>query len=223
MYNSPVMAKYPIYLDLTGVRAVVIGAGSVASRKVKSLLEAGAKVRVVTKTVEKDFEKFCRGFDIEILQTAYSKAHLADAFLVIAATDDETLNTQVYHDCQDLKILCNVVDVPALCNFYVPSVIRRGDLQIAVSTNGKCPAYAAHLRRTFQQLITEDHAAFLDALEEIRKTIISSGIPLEDRKTLLVGLADDESFRSFLDNGPAVWKQAALDMLTARQPQRPNR
>ena len=213
------MAKYPIYLDLTGVRAVVIGAGSVAARKIKKLLEAGARVRVVTKTIEKDFDEYCQGFDIEILQTAYSKTHLADAFLVIAATDDEKLNTQVYHDCQDLKILCNVVDVPPLCNFYVPSVIRRGDLQIAISTNGKCPAYAAQLRRTFQKLITDDHAAFLDGLEEIRQVIISSGIPLEDRKTLLVGLADDESFRSFLDNGPAAWKQAALDMLATRQTQ----
>ena len=154
------MAKYPIYLDLSNAQAVVIGAGSVAARKVKTLIRAGAKVRVITKEIEQAFEELCKGLDIEILITEYAKSHLSDAFLVIAATDNSELNTQIYNDCQDLKILCNVVDVPHLCNFYVPSVIRQGDLQIAISTNGKCPAYAAHLRRKFEQLITEDHARF---------------------------------------------------------------
>ncbi len=210
------MAKYPIYLDLTGTRAVVVGAGSVGARKVKTLLRAGANVRVVTKTVEKDFEKTCTGLDIEILKSEYSSTHLADAFLVIAATDDNELNTRIYNDCQTLKILCNVVDVPELCNFYVPSIVRQGDLQIAISTNGKCPAYAAHLRRKFQELITEDHARFLDCLDGIRKEIIASSIPLEDRKILLVKLADDESFEMFLNKGPDAWKQMAQGMLSAR-------
>lgn len=211
------MAKYPIYLDLTGTQAVVVGAGSVAARKVKTLLRAGANVRVVTKTVEKDFEESCKGLDIELLKTEYSSSHLADAFLVIAATDNNELNTQIYNDCQGLKILCNVVDVPELCNFYVPSIVQQGDLQLAISTNGKCPAYAAHLRRKFQELITVDHARFLDSLDGMRQEIIASGISLEDRKTLLVRLADDESFETFLTKGPDVWKQMALEMLSAEK------
>ena len=211
------MAKYPIYLDLTGTQAVVVGAGSVAARKVKTLLRAGANVRVVTKTVEKDFEESCKGLDIELLKTEYSSSHLADAFLVIAATDKNELNTQIYNDCQGLKILCNVVDVPELCNFYVPSIVQQGDLQLAISTNGKCPAYAAHLRRKFQELITVDHARFLYSLDGMRQEIIASGISLEDRKTLLVRLADDESFETFLTKGPDVWKQMALEMLSAEK------
>jgi len=211
------MAKYPIYLDLTGTQAVVVGAGSVAARKVKTLLRAGANVRVVTKTVEKDFEESCQGLDIELLKTEYSSSHLADAFLVIAATNDNKLNTRIYNECQDLKILCNVVDVPDLCNFYVPSVLRQGDLQIAISTNGKCPAYAAHLRRTLEKLITEDHARFLDGLDDIRKEIIASGIPLADRKTLLIKLANDDSFEMFLKEGPHIWKQKSLKMLSAKR------
>lgn len=211
------MAKYPIYLDLTNAQAVVVGAGSVAARKVKTLLQAGATVKVVTKAVEKDFDEICKGLTIEIVISDYERSHLKEAFLVIAATDDPELNTRIYNDCQSLKILCNVVDVPHLCNFYVPSVIRQGDLQIAISTNGKCPAYAAHLRRKFEKLITEDHAAFLDCLDDIRKEIIATEIPLADRKTLLVKLANDDSFEMFLKEGPQVWKQTSLKMLSAKR------
>jgi len=211
------MAKYPIYLDLKNTQAVVIGAGSVAARKVKTLLKAGARVKVITKEVKSDFEESCKGLDIKILKTEYSASHLADAFLVIAATDDHELNTRIYNDCQTLKILCNVVDVPQLCNFYVPSVIQQGDLQVAISTNGKCPAYAAHLKRKFQKLISADHARFLDCLDDIRKQIISSGIPSADRKALLIRLADDESFETFLKKGSDVWKQNAIKLLSAKK------
>lgn len=211
------MAKYPIYLDLTNAQAIVVGAGSVAARKVKTLLQAGAAVKVVTRAVEEDFDEICKGLDIEIVISDYEKSHLKDAFLVIAATDNPELNTRVYNDCQSLKILCNVVDVPHLCNFYVPSVIRQGDLQIAISTNGKCPAYAAHLRRKFQKLITEDHAAFLDCLDDIRKEIIATGIPLEDRKTLLVQLAGDDSFNTFLKDGKESWLVQARKIISTQR------
>jgi len=207
------MAKYPIYLDLTNTQAVVVGAGSVAARKVKTLLKAGAAVKVVTRAVEEDFDGICKGLDIAIVISDYDRSHLEGAFLVIAATDDPELNTRVFNDCQSLKILCNVVDVPQLCNFYVPSVIRRGDLQIAISTDGKCPAYAAHLRRKLEKLVTEDHARFLDCLEEIRRKIISTELTLEDRKTLLVQLADDASFEIFVEKGPEEWKQQANQLL----------
>lgn len=217
MYNSLLMGKYPIYLDLQGRRAVVVGAGSVAARKVKTLLQAGAKVTVVTKTVEKEFEETCDGLHIEILKSEYSQSYLTDAFMVIAATDDNELNTRVYNDCQKLNILCNVVDVPDLCNFYVPSIVRQGDLQIAISTNGKCPAYAAKLKRKFQELVTEDHARFLDSLDSIRKEIIASGIPLQDRKTLLVNLADDGSFETFINEGAHAWKLMAQKRIAEYQ------
>lgn len=210
------MAKYPVYLDLTNTRAVVVGAGSVAARKVKTLLQAGAAVKVVTQAVEKDFDEICKGLDIEIVISDYQRSHLKEAFLVIAATDDPELNTRIYNDCQSLKILCNVVDVPHLCNFYVPSVIRRGDLQIAISTNGKCPAYAAHLKRTLEILITENHAMFLDCLDEIRQKIITTGLSLDDRKTLLVQLANDASFEVFVEKGPEIWKQQASQLLSEK-------
>ena len=210
------MAKYPIYLDLTNTRAVVVGAGTVAARKVRTLALAGAAVKVVIQAVEKEFDEICKGLDIEIVISDYQRSHLKEAFLVIAATDDPELNTRVYNDCQSLKILCNVVDVPHLCNFYVPSVVRQGDLQIAISTNGKCPAYAAHLKRTLEKLITENHARFLDCLDEIRQVIIATGLSLEDRKALLVRLADDASFELFVEKGPEDWKQQANQLLSEK-------
>jgi precorrin-2 dehydrogenase/sirohydrochlorin ferrochelatase len=202
------MAKYPIYLELKDTYAVVIGAGSVAARKAKTLVATGANVKVVARNIEPAFKELCEGLPIEIIQGDYSKEHLQDAFLVIAATNDNTLNTQIFEDCQSLKTLCNVVDVPPLCNFYVPAVIRRGDLQIAISTNGKCPAYAGHLRRKFQELITEDHGRFLKVLDHARQLVIQL-IPPAKRKSLLSQLADDDSYQYFLDNGDDAWKLMA--------------
>jgi precorrin-2 dehydrogenase/sirohydrochlorin ferrochelatase len=202
------MAKYPIYLELENTHAIVIGAGSVAARKAKTLVATGANVKVVARTIEPVFKELCEGLPIEIIQSDYSKEHLQDAFLVIAATNDNTLNTQIFDDCQALKTLCNVVDVPPLCNFYVPAVIQRGDLQIAISTNGKCPAYAGHLRRKFQELITEDHGRFLKVLDYARQLVIQQIAPAK-RKGLLSKLADDDSYQYFLDNGDDAWKLMA--------------
>jgi precorrin-2 dehydrogenase/sirohydrochlorin ferrochelatase len=202
------MAKYPIYLELKDTYAVVIGAGSVAARKAKTLVATGANVKVVARNIEPAFQELCEGLPIEIIQGDYSKEHLQDAFLVIAATNDNTLNTQIFEDCQALKTLCNVVDVPPLCNFYVPAVVQRGDLQVAISTNGKCPAYASHLRRKFQELITEDHGRFLKVLDYARQLVIQQ-IPPAKRKSLLSQLADDDSYQYFLDNGDNAWKLMA--------------
>lgn len=202
------MPKYPIYLELQDKQAVVIGAGSVAARKAKTLVATGARVTVIARTIEPVFHEICGDLPLETIQAEYSKDCLQHAFLVIAATDDNALNQTIFQDCQQLKILCNVVDVPHLCNFYVPAVVKRGDLHLAISTNGKCPAYAGYLRRKFQALITEDHGRFLDLLDEARQSIINT-IPAAKRKDLLSQLANDASYQFFLDNGSEAWRQMA--------------
>ena len=206
------MPKYPVYLELEGKQAVLIGAGSVAARKAKTLVAAGAGVRVIARNIEPAFQELCEKLPIEIIQNDYSKEYIQDAFLVIAATNDNALNTQIFQDCQELKTLCNVVDVPPLCNFYVPAVIRRGDLQLAIGTNGKCPAYAAHLRRKFEELITEEHGKFLNMLDDARQ-FITRQVPATKRKELLAKLADDNSYQLFLDNGPNAWKAMAQELI----------
>lgn len=207
------MAKYPINLDLTEKRVVVIGAGPIAARKVLSLHQADADILVIAKQIHPEFDKLCKHLPISILQQPYSPDHLENATIAIAATSDNDLNKKIYADCKTRGILCNVVDVPGLCDFYVPAVINRGSLQITVATDGKCPAYAAHIRQKLEQLFTEEHANFLDALETQRKNIIAGAIPPENRKDALKKLADDTSFDIFIKKGQTDWLRHAAKII----------
>ncbi|MBN2138547.1 MAG: bifunctional precorrin-2 dehydrogenase/sirohydrochlorin ferrochelatase [Sedimentisphaerales bacterium] len=203
------MAKYPIFIELGGRRVVVIGGGSVAVRKVQALLSAEARVVVVAKHIGDMMAALCTGTDVELVESGYSKSYLTNAVLVIAATNNNNLNKKIYKDCQELDILCNVVDVPELCDFFVPAVVRRGALQIAVSTDGYSPAYAGHLRKKLESVITEEHGHFLDQLNALRKRVIDQVAAPADRKTVFGRLVDDTSFEYFEKNGPAAWRDHA--------------
>jgi len=203
------MAKYPIFLELTGRRAVVVGGGAVAVRKARSLLAAKARLVVVAEKVNDVLTGLCADSGAELIRSKYSKDYLAGAVLVIAATNDPQLNKRIYKDCQELEILCNVVDQPELCDFYVPAVVKRGDLQIAIGTEGDCPAYAGHIRKKLEQIFTEKHGEFLAELELFRERIIQEVPDPADRTTLLGELVDDESFEYFAKNGPAAWRERA--------------
>ena len=214
-YNSSVMAKYPIFLELAGRRAVVIGGGAVAVRKAQGLLAAGARLVVVAEHVDDMLTALCAGSDAKLIRSKYSKNYLAGAVLAIAATNNRQLNKRVYKDCQELEILCNVVDEPELCDFFVPAVVRRGDLQIAIGTEGHYPAYAGHIRKKLEQTFTDKHGEFLAELETLRKRIIKDMPETADRKALLGQLVDDKSFEYFIENGPGEW-QAYAEKLISR-------
>lgn len=207
------MAKYPIYLELADRRVVVIGAGSVALRKAESLLAAGARLVVVADKI--DQTPTIRSIDskAELIKSRYSKEYLKGAVLVIAATNKPQLNRQIYKDCQELEILCNVVDQSGLCDFFVPAVVKRGDLQIAIGTEGNCPAYAGHLRKKLEEIFTEQHGQFLAELETLRKQIIKDIPEGTDRKALLGQLVNDESFEYFIENGPSAWRDRADEII----------
>ncbi len=207
------MAKYPIYLELGGRRVVVIGGGSVAVRKVQVLLDAGARLVVVAERIDDMMTALCQGRDAELVKSTYSKNYLAGALLAVAATNNSELNSQIYKDCQELEVLCNVVDVPELCDFFVPAVVKRGDLQIAIGTEGQCPAYSGHIRRKLEELFTEQHGEFLAELECFRRQIIRDVANPADRKTLLGKLVDDKSFEYFVENGPSQWRTFAEELI----------
>jgi precorrin-2 dehydrogenase/sirohydrochlorin ferrochelatase len=203
------MAKYPIFLELTARRAVVIGGGAVAVRKARSLLEAKARLVVVAERIDDVLTSLCTGTGAELIRSKYSKDYLVGAALVIAATNHAELNRRIYKDCQELEILCNVVDQPELCDFYVPAVVKRGDLQIAIGTEGDCPAYAGHMRNKLEQVFTEKHGEFLAELERLRERIIKDVSDPTDRKALLGELVDDVSFEYFAQNGSTAWRDRA--------------
>jgi len=211
-YNS-FMAKYPIFLELSGRRVVVVGGGAVAVRKAQALLAAGARLVVVTERIDNMLTVLCRDKNAELLKSKYSKDYLAGAVLAIAATNNHKLNRRIYKDCQELEVLCNVVDEPELCDFFVPAVVRRGDLQIAIGTEGHCPAYAGHIRKKLEKIFTEEHGQFLAELETIRKRIIENVAEPTERKALLGELADDKSFEYFVENGQAQWRTFAEELV----------
>ena len=212
-YNS-IMAKYPIFLELSGRRVVLIGGGTVALRKAQALLDTGARLVVVAERINDMLEALCRGSDAEVVKAPYAKSYLAGALLAVAATNNHQLNKQIYQDCQELEVLCNVVDVPELCDFFVPAVVKRGDFQIAISTEGQCPAYAGHIRKKLEEIFTVKHGQFLTELEALRKQIIRDVPEPADRKTLLGQLVDDKSFEYFVENGPSKWRSSANELIT---------
>ena len=208
------MAKYPIFLEMCGRRAVVIGGGDVAVRKAQALLAAGARLVIVAKETDDALTALCQGSNAELIRSKYSKDYLAGAVLAIAATNDPKLNKRIYNDCQELEILCNVVDAPELCDFLVPAVVKRGDLQIAIGTEGHCPAYAGHLRKRLEQSFTDKHGEFLAELETLRKRIIQDVPDAANRKSLLGQLVDDKSFEYFIENGRDEWHRYADKLIS---------
>ena len=141
------MAYYPIFLDLTGKRVVVVGAGRVALRKTRGLLEAGARVTVIAPRVEPEFERL----PVTLFRRRFRASDLAGALLAFAATDDRRVNRTIAAAAQKRAIPVNVADSRAECDFILPARIRRGNLQVAVSTGGSSPRLAAALRRKIEE------------------------------------------------------------------------
>jgi precorrin-2 dehydrogenase/sirohydrochlorin ferrochelatase len=209
------MAKYPIFLELEGRRVVLIGAGPVALRKAQILLEGGARVVVVAEHVDPALELLCEeNKKAELVKAPYSKEYLTGATLAIAATNNRQLNKQIYHDCQNLDVLCNVADDPELCDFFTPAIVKRGDLQIAISTEGVCPAYAGHIKKKLEEMFTDAHAEFLKELECLRARILKDIPDQAERKTLMGKLADDESFGIFIGHGVQEWRKYADELIS---------
>jgi len=207
------MTKFPIFLNLAGKRAVVIGAGAVAARKVVSLLEAGARVTVVAEHIDDAIKAKCSQPNAEIIEAKYSKDYLVGATLAFAATNDAKANEQIYKDCQQLEVLCNIVDNPTLCDFFTPAVVKRDDLQIAISTNGNFPAYAGHLRQKLEEIITSEHGRFVMELEKIREKVLADISDENKKKTVLGTLAGDEAFEIFRKKGPdalRIWAEKII-------------
>jgi len=162
---------YPAILLLEGRLAVVIGGGQVAERKIRTLLDAGAKVRVVTPEVSKGIRRRADAGDIELVERRYERGDLAGSAAVVAATDDEDVNRGVFAEATDAGIPVNVVDNVSLCTFIAPSIIRQGDLVLAISTGGAAPALAVRIRERLEREFGEEYARFLTLMAELREQV----------------------------------------------------
>jgi precorrin-2 dehydrogenase/sirohydrochlorin ferrochelatase len=161
-------APYPVNLDLSGRRVLVVGGGDVAARKVAGLLRAGA---VVTVVAPEAVAEIAEDPDVRWHRRVYRRGEAASYRLAITATDDPEVNRQVARDGEAANVLVNSADDPANCSFILPAVVRRGDLQITVSTNGRSPALASWARRRLEETFTDAHADLLDLLSEVREEV----------------------------------------------------
>jgi precorrin-2 dehydrogenase/sirohydrochlorin ferrochelatase len=165
---------YPVCIDLVGKSCVVVGGGEVAERKALSLLECGAHVSVISPELTPRLEELAATGKIAIERRSYVCGDLAHCFLVIGATDSEEINCQVCAEAEKRGVLCNIVDAPSLCSFIVPSVINRGDIQIAISTNGKSPMLSRRIREHLEGVFGEEYAEFVNLLGDLREEIQES-------------------------------------------------
>ncbi len=187
---------FPMFLKLQGRQCLVVGAGKIGEPKIAGLLETGARIRVVALEATPTVREWAREgkFDLEL--RAFAPDDLDRAFLAIVATNSRTLNERVYHEAQKRGVLCNVVDVPDLCDFFYPAVVRRGDLQIAVSTNGQSPSLAQKIRQQLEKQFGPGYAAWVRELGETRKLILASDLDKQRKLDLLHSLASREAFEA---------------------------
>lgn len=167
------MKYYPVLLDLDGKLCVVVGGGRVAERKVRSLLQVGALVKVISPQLTQSLSRLKERGKIIHSQRSYRSGDLPRAFLAIAATDDRRANERVFSQALRQKIPVNVVDDPAHSSFIVPSLVQKGDLLIAISTSAQSPALARALRQKLQKEIGAEYIYLLKLLGAVRKKILS--------------------------------------------------
>jgi precorrin-2 dehydrogenase/sirohydrochlorin ferrochelatase len=179
----------PIFIDLRGRLAVVVGGGIVAARKVESLLKAGARVKVIAPEVTGEIAA-CQDIDVELRE--YEEDDLEDAFLVIAATDNEKINRAVSEEAGQRRLFCNVVDMPELCSFIVPSVVERGPIKVAISTGGLSPALSRRLRLIIGKNIGDEYVVLAAIMGMVRPIVRSHGGPAEGHKRVFELLIDSE-------------------------------
>jgi precorrin-2 dehydrogenase/sirohydrochlorin ferrochelatase len=192
------MLLFPAFLKLVDRRCLVVGGGRVAEEKTQGLLRAGAQVRVIAPEATRRIRAWAREGKICWDARAFRTADLNGMFLVVAATSSPTLHGQIHAQSKRRGVLCNVVDDPEHCDFYYGSVVRRGELQIAISTGGHSPALAQRLRKRLQRQFGAEYKEWLEELGAIRKRLFARRVSPARRKALLHQLASDESFDEFL-------------------------
>lgn len=204
------MRYYPAFLDLSDKKAVVVGGGKVAERKVRSLVKAGALVEVVSPALTTGLKKL-RGLEkITHKNREYRRGDLRGAFIVIAATSSVAANAKI---SQDSEHLVNIIDMPADGNFIVPSLVRRGNLTIAISTRGASPAISKAVRKEIEQKYDAEFTRYLRFAESVRDKAIKEIKNVKKREKFLKSLASAEILAILRNRGFGVASREVLKAL----------
>jgi precorrin-2 dehydrogenase/sirohydrochlorin ferrochelatase len=191
-------ALFPMFLKLTGRRCVVVGAGPLAESKITSLLDTGAEVVVIAPEATPGVQDLAATGKLQWLNRRFAAGDLGRTFLAVAATGSPETDGAVFQECRQLGVLCNAVDDPPDCDFFYGAVVRRGPLQIAISTGGASPALAARLRRELEEQFGPEYQSWLGYVAERRREVLAAQLPPEQKKTELERLASRASFDLFL-------------------------
>jgi precorrin-2 dehydrogenase/sirohydrochlorin ferrochelatase len=190
-HHSSLMKRYPyypIFLDIENRNVVIIGGGNVCARKAETMMNYGAKVTIVSPEFTDEIEQWAKNGALQIKRKKYDEHDLEGANIVIASTDDQSVNEQIAADCRRRRIPVNVVDVTPLCEFIVPAIIEKGSVTLAVSTGGKSPALARTLKEDLQRMVGPEYAEVNDVLGTLRdsaKRVLPTDV---DRKRFFDGI-----------------------------------
>lgn len=198
--QSSSASLFPMFVKLAGRSCLVVGGGRLAESKIPGLLEAGAKVRVVAPEATAGVIGWARSEKVSWNAKKFEPTDLENTFLVIAATSSNKLNRAVFDEARLRNVLCNAVDDPENCDFYYPAVVRRGALQLAISTGGYSPALAQRLRHELEEQFGPEYAAWVDELGEAREELFSREMEPESRRQRLHELASRKAFAAHSGN-----------------------
>src|SRR6267154_2950644 len=184
-----------MFMKLAGRQCFVVGAGKVGEPKIGGLIDTGALVQVVAIEASDTVRGWAEAGKIGLELRRFSPADLDGKFLAVVATASNILNRLIYREAQQRGVLCNVVDVPEYCDFFYPAVVRRGDLQIAISTAGQSPSLAQKLRQQLERKFSPAYGPWVAELGETRKLVLASELEAQQKSELLHSLATREALQ----------------------------
>jgi precorrin-2 dehydrogenase / sirohydrochlorin ferrochelatase len=202
--EATVTSLFPMFMKLTGRQCLVVGAGKVGEPKIGGLIDTGTRLHVVALQASDQVREWAEAGKIDLELRAFSADDLDGKFLAVVATASGHLNKNIYREAHLRCVLCNVVDVPDLCDFFYPAVVQRGDLQIAISTAGQSPSLAQKLRQQLEKQFGPGYALWVEQLGETRKLILASDLDKETKWELLHSLASREAFEAAVSKFPAL-------------------
>lgn len=187
---------FPIYVKLRGRRVLVVGGGKVAEGKILGLLDTAAAIRVVAIRASQRVREWATSGLLALEERGFQTSDLEGVFLVVVAAGAAPVRERVFAEAHARGILVNVVDLPGQCDFFYPAVVRRGDLQIAISTSGQSPSLAQRLRQQLERQLGEGYASWVAELGETRRRVLGSDLSAQQKQFLLHSLAGREAFEA---------------------------